>query len=1040
MVGKIKKFTASVLVAVFLMSMSTIAPNAAEKDKANAQVDTSAYSVSGDNSFGEMLSTEISESREQAETAGTDYNLCGITINENIAAVEYSTIKDCTILVAVYDEKTGAMLASGKSEAAAEQNTVDVRIETDSMPQYFVVKAYMLDDNNYPLTDCLVEELYTEGVQRVKALDSSDFDEEKVLNLDSDTSTNFAIYNDKTIVINESEYNIPSSVDEESGTYTFTNCNEEITSLVKGDVFVYEYTDGNVIIVKVGDISVDGENVTITEDNNIELEEVFDYIKIEATQTSEKAKVDMSNADEGVTYLGNDPQPSGYSSDKCIESVGASWNGEAGITQPFTVDFDAGTQSGNSGISGQAGLLLSAKASIDIYIGYIWEYDVHYIDFGLEYEIKIDAEIEAETTTPIKKNIASIEIPVVAGVNVTLEPKFIVKLSAKLEATIGISGRLGFFASFTSGVHDTSKSPDYTCSLALEGDFFVGMDFCPGISLVNKYVAQVELNMTAGAKIHAETEVSTEEDDHACALCFSGTVGPEFSIGAEVELVTKTVGEFSHTFSPFSKDFYFSVDHMEFGWGECPYVKADTVYSGWCGNYAEWRLRGDGTLEIFGRGATECTLYNDNIGTYAASWYKYKDLVKNVKISKGITSIGDRLFRDCSNITSISMPDTIKFIGKGAFLRCEGITDIHIPDSVEEIGEFAFESCTSLRKVNIPDGVISFDAFPNCKSLTDIKIPDSVKTIGHYAFDGCTSLNNVEIPDSVENIAEFAFRGCKSLNSIKIPDGITAINRAVFGDCENLTDITLPDSVIKIQDSAFANCKSLKTVIIPSRVTSIGDYAFCDCSSLSEIYFTGDKPGIAYNALTRIAENAKCYYDGNNSTWQDIPYIANRKIVWVSGTSIPSGSAGAPYRLHSGVAETVKIPAEYSKAANEDYIIAVVRDKNAEDVLSADNLLCIEQVTADNNGKISVSIPLLDEVGDYEILIFGPEKTVIKGDINGDGAVDVNDVTYLQIHLANGEDNPLIDITDKARFDAADMDGNGQLDIQDATALQVYLV
>lgn len=67
------------------------------------------------------------------------------------------------------------------------------------------------------------------------------------------------------------------------------------------------------------------------------------------------------------------------------------------------------------------------------------------------------------------------------------------------------------------------------------------------------------------------------------------------------------------------------------------------------------------------------------------------------------------------------------------------------------------------------------------------------------------------------------------------------------------------------------------------------------------------------------------------------------------------------------------------------------------------------------------------------------EETVIKGDTNRNGVVDVNDVTYLQIHIANGEDSTLIDITNKAWFDAADMDGDGNLDVLDATALQIYI-
>ena len=68
----------------------------------------------------------------------------------------------------------------------------------------------------------------------------------------------------------------------------------------------------------------------------------------------------------------------------------------------------------------------------------------------------------------------------------------------------------------------------------------------------------------------------------------------------------------------------------------------------------------------------------------------------------------------------------------------------------------------------------------------------------------------------------------------------------------------------------------------------------------------------------------------------------------------------------------------------------------------------------------------------------GEQETVMKGDVNRNNTVDVNDVTYLQMHIANGS-KPLIDITNKSWFDAADMDANGKLDVLDVTALQLYI-
>ena len=86
------------------------------------------------------------------------------------------------------------------------------------------------------------------------------------------------------------------------------------------------------------------------------------------------------------------------------------------------------------------------------------------------------------------------------------------------------------------------------------------------------------------------------------------------------------------------------------------------------------------------------------------------------------------------------------------------------------IDEYAFSGCTNLTNITIPDSVTSIGngAFNRCRSLTSIIIPDSVTSIGKYAFYGCESLTSITIPDSVISIGERAFEDCTSLTSIKI--------------------------------------------------------------------------------------------------------------------------------------------------------------------------------------------------------------------------------------------------------------------------------
>lgn len=120
---------------------------------------------------------------------------------------------------------------------------------------------------------------------------------------------------------------------------------------------------------------------------------------------------------------------------------------------------------------------------------------------------------------------------------------------------------------------------------------------------------------------------------------------------------------------------------------------------------------------------------------------------------------------------------------------------IHIPDTiggepVTAIGSAAFYygNSSEITRITIPDSVTSIDsnAFDSCSSLTSINIPDGVTVIRYNTFSGCTSLTSVTIPDSVTAIEFCAFLSCSSLASITIPDSVTEVGDNAFNGCENI--------------------------------------------------------------------------------------------------------------------------------------------------------------------------------------------------------------------------------------------------------------
>lgn len=170
--------------------------------------------------------------------------------------------------------------------------------------------------------------------------------------------------------------------------------------------------------------------------------------------------------------------------------------------------------------------------------------------------------------------------------------------------------------------------------------------------------------------------------------------------------------------------------------------------------------------------------------------------------------ICDRAFFDCLNLTSISIPNSVKDIGEWAFYGCSSLRSLVIPDSVTSIGDGAFWGCSSLSSLVIPASVTSIGAwaFSGCKSLSSLVIPDSVTSIGYSAFDGCSSLSSLVIPDGVTSIRDYVFRGCSSLSSLTIPDSVTSIGFDAFEGCSSLRDLVIPNSVNDIEDRAFEGC------------------------------------------------------------------------------------------------------------------------------------------------------------------------------------------------------------------------------------------
>lgn len=141
--------------------------------------------------------------------------------------------------------------------------------------------------------------------------------------------------------------------------------------------------------------------------------------------------------------------------------------------------------------------------------------------------------------------------------------------------------------------------------------------------------------------------------------------------------------------------------------------------------------------------------------TASAYDFEYNGMYFNITSTADLTcEITYKYYNDNTYAGNVTIPSEVEYkgrtltvtkIGTSAFQNCSNLTSVNIPNSVTEIGSIAFAGCTSLTAVNIPNSVteIGSSAFSGCRSLTSVNIPNSVIRIGVGAFDNCSQLSQV---------------------------------------------------------------------------------------------------------------------------------------------------------------------------------------------------------------------------------------------------------------------------------------------------------
>lgn len=189
--------------------------------------------------------------------------------------------------------------------------------------------------------------------------------------------------------------------------------------------------------------------------------------------------------------------------------------------------------------------------------------------------------------------------------------------------------------------------------------------------------------------------------------------------------------------------------------------------------------------------------------------------IESIFIPASVTAIGTGLFRDCKNLTTVTVsPENPVYYSQGNCViekatgkLVAGCSGSVIPDTVSAIGDYAFFSCPDLMEIEIPQSVryIGKKAFSNCTGLTRMHLPDSVRYIDDQVFNECTALKELTLSNSLTYLPVGMCYKCSSLEKLVIPPSVTSVEGNIFQGAGLQQGVYIPSSIKNVAASSFSN-------------------------------------------------------------------------------------------------------------------------------------------------------------------------------------------------------------------------------------------
>lgn len=887
------------------------------------------YQLEASNSLGNYISDAMQNKEKPQKMAYRcvseyDYDIGYAEFDRNtgVLTVHSSQPADIKLDIVFNDDISKAEVCRAEMQLKEGKDTVtSTNIDTSALPEFFTVDLQMLDSMKRDMCDTYTITTYTQFTQEIKATDISDFDEEYVVNLDEDESTNFFVLSNDTIIgVSSEDTNILVSADYENDQYVFDKIDDTIRYLNKGDHFYIRPTEMDIIALSVGDITIDGDRATLTGDENTE--GIFDFIKIE-TMADDISDFDVNNENlpdsienNGTVVDENGENAIEYTIDSSYSYLGFS-DGKGKIEKEYSfgdfddADYDAlldgpkpasskkdnpdfsttstSAQWKSDKVKVTAGL--SGKLTFSAEFEYNFYQKWTHVELELKFSPQITVEVEFGGKIEIPISLPELQYPVLPGLIIGFEPEITFTFEGKIKykKTIGFDYIWSFDTSREGSMLDKFKDScepiaDSESELQIEASAKVSLDIKPYFCIISKHILQIEVEMPLELGIECNSTKLNEDNSqrsekypqvlsfpdsplmdsdkfHSCEKCCD--VQPFFSTNITLKLripcvpILKTL---SLTLFETNYEFlkmYYSSTHNVADFGDCPYQAYKTTF----------KIKGTDELssagaEVVVDGLSATADSKGVVNFYCENGsHDYYVLINDEKVASDTFSTDSAV-----QTINISLESNSSEVSSGSkIVTTAPTTKAPLESHIEEIPEFPKEH-RYIESGRLGDYIFYY-IYPN----------GEMNISGHGDMYNSVS--------AIENI--------KTVTTVNIQDDapdegsyITSISNGLFNGATNLEIVYLSDNIQKIGDFAFNDCSKLKyfryggeddqskTLRLPKDLTHIGYCAFNNCKSAAfdelimpdNISYIGGQAFSNCNGLTSLKIN------GNDAAIDDAAF------------------------------------------------------------------------------------------------------------------------------------------------------------------------